>query len=115
VANWKLEFFETARGDRPVAEYLEGLPLEERAKMIRGLDRLAEFGTALTMPEVRRMKGSDLWELRIRGCNHHRVFYVVVIGRQILLLHAFAKRSQRTPKRELQTAETRLREYRGRT
>jgi len=114
VETWSLEFFETESGRQPVQEFLERLPATDQARALRELDRLAEFGTALSFPEVRQVSGSNLWELRVRGKNDFRIFYVVAANRTIVLLHAFAKKSQRTPLREIATANTRLREYQRR-
>jgi phage-related protein len=108
---WTLIYFETRRGYAPVRNYLDGLPSRERARVADALDDLEEFGTHLTMPQVRPIQGTPLWELRVRGRIQHRVLYVTIEGRRILLLHAFTKKSQRTPARDIQTAIGRLAEY----
>lgn len=110
---WTLIYFETRRGDAPVRDYLDRLPSRERARVVDALDDLEEFGTSLTMPQVRLIQGTPLWELRVRGRIQHRVFYITITDRRILLLHAFTKKSQRTPPREIQTALGRLAEYQG--
>lgn len=78
------------------------------------LDLLERLGTQLGMPHVRRLQGSELWELRVRGGTEYRVFYVAMSGRQLVLLHGFRKQSQRTPLREIRVAEQRLADYRDR-
>lgn len=110
---WTLIYFETRRGDAPVRDYLDELPSRERARVADALDDLEEFGTSLTMPQVRPLQGTPLWEVRVRGRIQHRVFYVMIEERRILLLHAFTKKSQRTPAREIQTALGRLAEFQG--
>ena len=115
MPNWTLVFYTNARGDRPVEQYIDTLQPSEAVRVVQALELLAEFGTRLRMPHVRAMEGSDLWELRIRARgNQHRIFYVAIAGREMLLLHAFMKKGQRTPRRELRTAEQRLREHRSR-
>ncbi|MBA2454436.1 MAG: type II toxin-antitoxin system RelE/ParE family toxin [Chloroflexia bacterium] len=111
---WQLEFYETASGNRPIIDFLRGLPADERRRVGRGLALLEDYGTQLGMPWVRPIQGSALWELRIRGSNHYRVFYVTVSGRRLVALHAFGKKSEETPLREIRTAEARLAEYRER-
>lgn len=111
---WELEFYTTARGSAPVREYLASLSKKEEARIARTLVMLERLGTQLGMPQAQKLQGSPLWELRIRGRTQHRVFYVAIHGRRILLLHAFEKKSQRTPLREIQTAEQRLRDYQER-
>lgn len=112
---WTLVYYETGRGDQPVRSFLDKLSSQERARVLDALDDLVEFGTALSMPDVRAMQGTPLWELRIRGRIQHRVFYVSMQGRRLLLLHAFTKKTQKTPSREIQTALRRLAEYQERS
>ena len=55
--------------------------------------------------------GNGLFELRLKGAEGiARVFYCTQIGRRIVMLHSFLKKSTKTPKRELETAESRLKE-----
>jgi phage-related protein len=54
----------------------------------------------------RKLKG-NLWELKI---DAQQVVYVVLTGPAMVLLHAFRKQSQKTPKSEILTAETRLKD-----
>lgn len=111
MSEWQLEFYETASGSRPVVDFLRSLPPPERRRVGRGLALLEQRGTQLGMPWVRPIQGSALWELRIRGSNYYWVFYVTVSGRRLIALHAFGKKSEETPLREIRTAEARLAEY----
>jgi phage-related protein len=52
-----------------------------------------------------------LWELRVTGSLQHRVFYFAASGRTLVLLHAFAKKTPKTPSTELETAKRRMTEY----
>lgn len=109
--DWTIEYYEAADGYSPIREYLEELPDQDAAQMAYEIDLLGRFGTQLGMPHVRPIHGSKLWELRSRGRNHHRVFYVARRGRTLLLLHAFAKKTQKTPAREIRTAERYLADH----
>ena len=111
---WTVEYYETADGQSPVREFLESLPDRDSARMTYVIDLLEDYGTSLGMPQARPIQGSSLWELRTRGSTHHRVFYVAVKGRTMLLLHGFSKKTQKTPVREIRTAERRLADYEGR-
>lgn len=112
MTNWTIEYYRSANGRIPVQDFIRSLGDHEAARVIDAIEVLAEYGTAARMPLARKMSGSDLWELRIRGKSQHRVFYVAMYGNRLLLLHAFTKKSQQTPRREIRTAERRLREYR---
>lgn len=97
---WSIEFYTTARGERPAEEYIAGLPSNERATVTRDIDLLAEFGVALGRPYTRHIDG-DLWELRP---GPHRVFNCIVTGRRRILLCCYRKRGQKAPKREIDRA-----------
>ena len=68
------------------------------------------YGPNLGMPHTRPM-GDGLFELRLKAAEGiARVFFCTVIGRQIVVLHQFVKKSEKTPKRELNIARNRMRE-----
>ena len=69
-----------------------------------------EHGADLRLPHSRAM-GDGLFELRCKGAEGiGRAFYCTVIGREIVILHSFIKKTQKTPDRELKTARKRLKE-----
>jgi phage-related protein len=71
---------------------------------------MIEFGPNLGMPHTRAM-GEGLFELRVKGqAGIAKVFYCTVVQQRMVMLHAFIKKSQQTPKRELETAKRRLQE-----
>jgi phage-related protein len=71
---------------------------------------MIEFGPNLGMPHTRAM-GEGLFELRVKGQEGiAKVFYCTVVQQRMVMLHAFIKKSQQTPKRELETAKRRLQE-----
>lgn len=60
------------------------------------------------------MTGTPLWELRILGEDSIRVFYIAIMESTFLFLHAFKKKKQKTPKKEIDIALKRLEEYKMR-
>ncbi|MDP2822900.1 MAG: type II toxin-antitoxin system RelE/ParE family toxin [Sulfuritalea sp.] len=55
--------------------------------------------------------GDGLFELRIKGAEGiARVFFCTLVGKRIVMLHSFIKKSERTPMREREVAETRMKE-----
>lgn len=55
--------------------------------------------------------GNGLFELRCKGAEGiGRAFYCTMVGREIVILHSFIKKTQETPERELKTARKRLKE-----
>jgi phage-related protein len=61
------------------------------------------------MPYVKKL-GNGLMELRVRGGQEVRIFYVLIHSSQAFLLHGFIKKSQATPKRALILAHRRQKE-----
>src|SRR5438309_11453187 len=100
-------FFRTETGREPVREWLKSLQREERR--IIGEDiKTVQFGWPLGMPLVRKLDKS-LWEVRSRLPDRiARVIFATREGRMILL-HGFVKKSQKTPREDLELAKTRLR------
>ena len=106
-----VKFFRTEVGNEPVREFLRELYPEERK--IMGIDlKEVQYGWPLGMPLVRKME-KDLWEVRSRLPNKIvRVLFTVVAGNMVLL-HVFIKKSEKTPKSDLETARQRLRQLSG--
>ena len=72
--------------------------------------RMQAIGPNLGEPHTKAM-GDGLFELRLKGAEGiARVFYCTLIGKRIVMLHSFVKKSDRTPLRELDVARSRLKE-----
>ena len=111
MAKWGVEDYCEARGRVPVQDFLDALPLKDRARVSRTVALLEDYGPALKMPHARHLQGK-VWELRIDGRpNSYRVLYAAVPGQKFILLHVFAKKSNQTPRREIETAQRRLTNY----
>jgi phage-related protein len=72
-----------------------------------------QLGESLSVPLSRPMPGvaSGASELRLRDASGaFRVFYIAKLGASILVFHAFTKKTQNTPAKELTLAQRRLKE-----
>jgi len=112
---WMFEtiFFKTSRGDKPVLEFIKDIDnIKDRAKVFSYLDRLEKDGF-LPEPYSKSISGiRKLRELRIKSSsNVYRIFYFISTGGKIILLHAFSKKTQKTPKREIEIAIKRMNEF----
>ena len=95
--------------ERVLAE-IEAWPVDVLADYARLVELLAEYGPNLRLPHSRAF-GDGLFELRPRGRTRTgRAFYCFMVGKRITVLHAFIKKSQQTPDRELAIARKRLKE-----
>lgn len=108
---WEIEFYKTARGKEVVAEFLDSLSRDLRSKAFRDIDILEEYGITLTKPHVDYIE-DGLWELRIKfASNISRVFYFYPLKQKIVLLHGFIKKTNKTPRREIDIAKKRMADY----
>jgi phage-related protein len=102
-------FYESANGRPPVRDWL--MELEDGDRRTIGKDiAKAEFGWPIGMPSCRSM-GAGLFEIRsnLSGGKIGRVLFGIVDG-GIVLLHGFIKKTQTTPKADLDLARKRLKE-----
>lgn len=90
-----------------VDSFLNDLTEKEIAKVIHTLELLETFGHELGMPHSRHMS-DGLLELRIPGKRAIRILYCFK-KQSAFLLHAFVKKKQRTPLKEIETARNRMR------
>ena len=108
---FKIYYFTTASGRRPAKEFIEEQSKEAQNKIHEAIDYLREYGFHLEVKYLRRMSGvKGLWELRAKyQSDQFRFFLSKLAGREIVLLHAIIKKTAKTPKRDIQTAEKRMR------
>ena len=72
--------------------------------------RMVALGPNLGEPHTKAF-GDGLFELRLKGAEGiARVFFCTLVGKRIVMLHSFIKKSERTPRREREIAETRMKE-----
>jgi len=105
-------FYETSAGNIPVAVYIKRLNVKAQAKVARALDLLEEYGPAVGAPHVKHLAGTGgLYELRVPfGGQAHRILFFLD-GADIVLVHGFTKKADKIPKRELETAISRMKDY----
>ena len=93
-----------------VQEQILDLPDTLAARFIVLTRRMVAIGPNLGEPHTKAF-GDGLFELRLKGAEGiARVFFCTQIGKRIVVLHCFIKKSARTPMRELEVAHSRLKE-----
>lgn len=98
----------------PLAEAeLKALPGDMQARFVHISELLETFGPMkVGMPHIRPLEGK-LWEMRMQGRDGiARAVYAAVQGRTLLVLHAFIKKTQTTPRAAMETARKRLEDWR---
>jgi len=94
-------------------EEILAMPAGFIGRYLRYADRMEVYGPDLGMPHTRAM-GDGLFELRLKAAEGiARVFYCTMVGKKIVMLHQFTKKTDKTPPRELETARRRMKEVKN--
>jgi len=103
---WRVEVL----NETVVAE-IATLSADMQARFIRLAERIAQAGLeSLSEPHVKHLEGK-LWELRLAGRDGiARALYVTAIGRRVVVVRAFVKKTQKTPRAEIELALRRAKE-----
>jgi phage-related protein len=102
--NWQIEFYAKSNGDKPAEEFILNLDPKMQAKAILELELLEKKGNTLREPYSKRIE-NGLFELRIKHLsNISRIFYFFFVGRKIVMTNGFIKKTQKTPRGEIQKA-----------
>lgn len=98
-------FYRTDKKECPMLDFLNGCDEKMRAKVARTVDALREFGTDLREPYSKPLS-DGIFELRMKvGSNISRVLYFFVVDNKIVLTHGFIKKTQKTPRAEIDRAK----------
>lgn len=96
-----------------VAADIRAWPHSINSRFFRLADRMEIFGSNLGYPHTKAL-GNGLFELRVKGAEGiGRVFYCVVIGKKIFMLHSFIKKTQKIPPKEIEIAIKRMKEIKN--
>jgi phage-related protein len=104
-------FYQSENNKEPVREWLKSLSQGEK-KLIGEAIKTVQFSYPIGMPLVRKMS-PDLWEVRINLSDKIARVLFTIKNQKMILLHGFIKKSQKTPNKELEIAEIRLKNLQG--
>lgn len=113
---YEIEFYETEDGKCPIWDFLEALRLKaptnkdariQHKQASLYIEPLQQNGTHMNA-EITKHLDDGIWELRP---GNNRVFYFFYQNDTYVLLHQFRKKSQKTPKREIEKAKTERNDY----
>jgi phage-related protein len=112
---YDVKLYEKVDGKIPVLDFILGLNPKQQAKVYREINLLEKFGNELHFPHVDSIKGkkyAGLKELRIIfSSDIFRIFFFLPKENLAILLHGIVKKSNKTPKKELDVALDRKNEY----
>jgi phage-related protein len=98
--SWTVGYLDTIV-EREIAE----LPIDMQARLRRIADMIEQLGLpAMREPYIKHLEGK-LWEMRIAGRDGiARAIYVTISGQRVVIVRVFRKKTQKTPRRELELA-----------
>ena len=100
-----VEFYETRDGQRPAEDFLDELDIKMRSKLVMTLKVLQEQGNRLREPYSKHLD-DGIFEIRGKvGTDISRVMYFFYYGGRIILTNGFIKKTQKTPKSEIERAK----------
>lgn len=104
--SWAVEFLDDA-----VEQEFVAIPKDLQARLVRITDLIESYGLEnLGMPYVRHLQ-DKLWEIRGKGKSGiARALYVAVVGRRVIILRVFVKKTKKTPPGEISLALSRMKE-----
>ena len=118
IAIFEVILYEDEKGKNPVLEFLtelattNGKDSRVRLKKVQDyINILQAYGNTVGAPVMKHLDG-EIWELRpLRD----RVLFAGVVGSRYVLLHQFVKKTQKTPKREIEQARRELEDFKKRS
>lgn len=109
--DWIVEYYRDAGGSEPAKDFMDSLPANTQAKILRIIRMLRDYGALLKEPYTRQVRGK-IRELRIKDAQGNiRILYFTYTGRRFILLHGFIKKTDKTPERDIELAEKRMDDF----
>ena len=101
---YKVRFYTPQDKTSPIKEFLDSCQPSLRTKILRQLKYVEEYGLNPMIPNIKKVTGTPLWELRILGRDNIRIICVSQPEREVKVLHVFRKKKQKIPTNELNIA-----------
>jgi len=106
----KVFLYKTASGRSPITDYIDKLPEPDQARFLDVLTEIESCGLNAVRVIFKPLEGK-LWEIKFRSVGGgFRVLYVLMSKDTMVWLHAFHKKTQKTPAKDLKIALTRMKE-----
>ena len=101
-------FYVDEKATSPVEDFLSAMDPKTQRRFRWSIEQLKIRNVHARQPLVRHLEGK-LWELREESrTNIYRIIYFFFIGRQIIFLHGFQKKTEKTPQGEIEIAKKRM-------
>lgn len=108
-----VQLYETPSGRSPVEDFVETLQKPDQAKFAEVVVGIEEYGLAYSRAHFKPLRGK-LWEVKYSALGGgYRLMYVMLNADEIVILHMIKKATQKTPIRDIDLAEKRMKEVLG--
>ena len=104
-------YYTSPLGSNPIKKFIDSLTSQQQVKILRIFQYIKESGLSNHLPQIKKLTGTPLWEIRILGKKNLRILYVIPKQNLLLILHGFIKKTNKTPPKELKTALNRYQEW----
>ena len=109
----RVSFYETASGRSRIEDFIKDLPKADQARFADVFDGIEKYGLGCPRVQFRQLSGK-LWEIKFNTASGgYRIAYVIVESDTMVWLHAYKKKTQKTPVGDLEIAERRMKEVLG--
>lgn len=111
MCDWSVEFYCFSSGNSPVLDWFNEQSPKVQAKFLQIFKLLKENGISVGKPYVAPLE-DKLYEIRVKqNTNIYRIVYFAYTGKRFILLHGFPKKTQKTPRKEIDIALDRLKQF----
>jgi len=101
---YRVTLFNESERKSSVREFLDKTNDSLRAKILRQFSYVQTYGLTPAIPNLRKLTGTPIWELRILGKSNVRILCFQTSKTEIVILHIFTKKTQKTPQKEIRIA-----------
>jgi len=111
----RLDFYKSVTGSSPIEDFLDKLSDNQAKKILWVMKLVRELDPVPSQYFTKLVNTDEIWEVRVQsGGNIFRLLGFIEGDRLVILTNGFQKKTQKTPRREIELAESRKREYQSR-
>ena len=106
----RVNFYQTKSGRSPIEDFINDLQKVDKARFAEVITGIEEFGLGYSRVQFKPLRGK-LWEIKFSTPGGgYRMAYILVEQDELVVLHVFKKTTQKTPLKDLDLAEKRMKE-----
>ena len=111
MRDFEIIFYDKPDGTEPAMDFIMSLGNKMQARILRTIELLSENGTELREPYSKHLV-DGIFEIRAKvGSDLSRVLYFFIVGHKVVITNGFIKKTQKTPKNEIELAKKYRNEY----